>query len=142
MPIGNLTSQVFANIYLNELDRYVKHTLKPLAYARYGDDFVFFMNSKEQLEEFRLKVIEFLNTSLKLELHHSNDIIVKAKQGLKFLGCWIYPSGRTLTKRSWLRVRDRLDVRNVASYRGLVFQHSNKKRQKEFSWELLGRCFG
>lgn len=130
MPIGNLTSQVFANIYLNELDRYVTHSLKPLAYARYGDDFVIFMNSKEQLEELRLKVIEFLHKSLKLELHHSNDLIVKARQGIKFLGCWIYPKGRALTKRSWSRIKDRLNLANAASYRGLISQHTNKKNKR------------
>lgn len=137
IPIGNLTSQIFANIYLNELDHFVKHTLKPKAYLRYGDDFVIFVDSKEQIIEVRLKVIAFLQRALKLELHPTNDHIIQARQGLKFLGCWIYPMGRKLTNRNWVRVKERVNLRNISSYHGLVSHHSTKKKQKEFRWRLL-----
>ena len=60
MPIGNLTSQIFSNIYLNELDRYVRHTIKPQAYMRYGDDFIIIENDNAKLQRIRVLVDEFL----------------------------------------------------------------------------------
>ena len=66
MPLGNLTSQFFANIYLNELDYFVKHTLKAQFYIRYVDDFVILHNSKEQLEAWKKQIDNFLASKLKL----------------------------------------------------------------------------
>ncbi|MBI5306435.1 RNA-directed DNA polymerase [Candidatus Wolfebacteria bacterium] len=137
MPIGNLTSQIFANIYLNELDRFVKHTIKPQAYLRYGDDFISISENLEQLKQNRDKIIEFIKNELRLEINAKNDIIVKVRQGLKFLGVWIYPKGRKLNKRNWKRAQTLLNSRNLSSYNGLVKQHSKEKRIKEFNWIIL-----
>lgn len=137
IPIGNLTSQIFANIYLNELDRLVKHYLRPRAYLRYGDDFVIISENLENLKQIRAKIIEFLKIKLKLRINAKNDIMIKSTWGLKFLGCWIYPNGRKLNKRNWFRVKDRLDYKNISSYSGLVKQHSKDKRIKEFNWIIL-----
>ena len=137
IPIGNLTSQIFANIYLNELDRFVKHIIKPQAYLRYGDDFIIISDNLNRLKLIREEVKKILAENLQLEINIQNDIIVKAKQGLKFLGVKIFPYGRRLSKRNWDRVKSRLDLRNIASYSELVRKHSKIKRIKEFNWIIL-----
>lgn len=134
MPIGNLTSQIFANIYLNELDRFVKHRLKPKAYLRYGDDFVVFETDFEKLEHFRSQTITFLENILKLKINSKSDKIMKLQHGLKYLGVKLWPSGRTLLKRSLSRANNRLQVNNVSSYNGLVKKHTNTKLIKKFNW--------
>ncbi|RTK94678.1 RNA-directed DNA polymerase [Candidatus Saccharibacteria bacterium] len=60
MPIGNLTSQIFANIYLNEFDRYVRHTLKPRGYVRYGDDFVLFVDDETEAQKVQIVASKWL----------------------------------------------------------------------------------
>ena len=76
MPLGNLTSQFFANIYLNELDYFVKHELKAKYYIRYVDDFVILHESKEQLQVWKEKINAFLRIKLKLELHKDKSKII------------------------------------------------------------------
>jgi len=137
MPIGNLTSQIFANIYLNELDRFVKHIVRPQAYLRYGDDFVIISEKLDLPKQNKNKIIEFIKSELRLEINAQNDIMVKAKQGLKFLGVWIFPKGRKLNKRSWNRARTLLNNKNISSYSGLVKQHCKEKIIKEFNWIIL-----
>ncbi|MBI2632892.1 MAG: RNA-directed DNA polymerase [Parcubacteria group bacterium] len=137
MPIGNLTSQIFANIYLNELDRVVKHIIKPRAYLRYGDDFIIISENIELLKQNRRKISEFIQQKLGLEINAKNDIVMKAKRGLKFLGVWIFPKGRRLNKRNWDRAQTSLDNKNISSYRGLVKQHSKEKRIKEYNWIIF-----
>jgi RNA-directed DNA polymerase len=133
MPIGNLTSQILANIYLNELDRFVKHMIKPQAYLRYGDDFIIITKNLNELKRIRNKAIEFINKKLQLEINAKNDIIIKVKWGLKFLGVWIYPGGRKLNKRNKKRIRTRLEHKNIPSYSGLVKKHGRKKFIKELN---------
>ena len=137
MPIGNLTSQIFANIYLNELDRFVKHIVRPQAYLRYGDDFVIISEKLDLPKQNKNKIIEFIKSELRLEINAQNGIMVKAKQGLKFLGVWIFPKGRKLNKRSWNRARTLLNNKNISSYSGLVKQHCKEKIIKEFNWIIL-----
>ena len=129
MPIGNLTSQIFANVYLNELDRFVKHSLKSQEYMRYGDDFILIAAKKEELEVFRGRVIAFLRDALGLELHGRNDKIIKARHGLRFLGVIIWPRGRKLNARSIGRIHTRMDEKNIASYRGLLLKHMPQKKK-------------
>jgi len=69
IPIGNLTSQLFANIYLNELDQFVKHHLKVKYYCRYVDDFVLLHQGRSQLKKWRAEIKEFLENKLQLEIH-------------------------------------------------------------------------
>lgn len=81
--------------------------------------------------------MEFIERKLKLEINAKNDIIIKTRWGLKFLGVKIFPKGRKLNKRNWLRVKTRLNHRNFSSYSGLVKQHSKEKIIKEFNWIVL-----
>lgn len=137
MPIGNLTSQIFANIYLNGLGRFIKYIIKPRAYLRYGDDFIIVSENLDKLEQNRDKTIGFLKERLHLEINAKNDIIIKARRGLKCLGAEIFPKGRRLNKRNWNRARAKLTYNNIPSYRGLVKQHGKEKKIKEFDWIIL-----
>lgn len=134
MPIGNLTSQIFANIYLNELDRFVKHKLKSHAYVRYGDDFIIIQPNLEKLKLFRIQIINFLNNELKLQVNPKSDKIMKAHSGLKLLGIKFWPFERTLNNRNLSRIKRKLASRNVSSYSGLIKKHGNKKQMKHFNW--------
>lgn len=139
IPIGNLTSQVFANIYLNELDRFIKHNINPLAYLRYGDDFILIEGNPDRLALKRKNVINFLKTELLLETNSKNDKIIKAKNGLKFLGLEIFPRGRRLNQRNQKRIHDRLNYKNISSYKGLIKNHGNKKKINYFNWLAIER---
>lgn len=137
MAIGNLTSQIFANIYLHELDRFVTHVLKPQAYLRYGDDFIVIDQNKERLYAIRKEIDLFLTTKLCLALNRKHDIIVSVQSGLRFLGVHIFPTGRRLNKRNQSRAIHRLNHKNISSYHGLLKQHAKIKQRKEFQWRLL-----
>ena len=136
IPIGNLTSQIFSNIYLNELDRLVKYELKPEAYLRYGDDFVLFEDDEEKLRNMKAITTEFLSDKLKLTLHSKNNLIVKARHGLKFLGTELWSSSRRLSKRNKTRITSRLNLRNTPSYHGVISKHGNEKMQKWLNWAM------
>ncbi len=90
MPLGNLTSQFFANLYLNDLDQYIKHGLKAKYYIRYVDDFVILHESKEQLEKWKDEINLFLKEKLKIELHPSKSNVLRLSSGINFLGFRIF----------------------------------------------------
>jgi len=90
MPLGNLTSQFFANLYLNELDIFVKHKLKAKYYIRYVDDFVILHESEEQLKKWKLEINNFLKEKLKIELHPSKSNVLKLDSGINFLGFRVF----------------------------------------------------
>lgn len=136
MPIGNLTSQIFANIYLNELDRFVKHELKVKQYLRYGDDFILIEPDLQKLEGIRLRTIQLLGKTLKLRLNPKNDRILKVHHGLRFLGVVIYTKGRKLKERNLKRIARWLSFKNAGSYYGLIRKHGNEKNNKEFQWKI------
>lgn len=98
MPLGNLTSQFFANVYLNELDQFVKHKLRAKYYIRYVDDFVILHESKEQLEIWKEKINSFLKEKLKIELHPSKSNILRLNNGINFLGFRVFFHHKLLRK--------------------------------------------
>lgn len=106
LPIGNLTSQIFTNIYLDELDQFIKHELGTKHYVRFADDFVLLSGRKKYLEELLPKIRGFLTEGLKLELHPNKISLRPLSQGIDFLGHVILPHHkvlRTMTKRRMLR---------------------------------------
>lgn len=137
IAIGNVTSQIFSNIYLNEFDRYVKHALRIKSYLRYGDDFVIFTDNREQAVKYRKLMKQFLDERLLLTLHARNDVIFPCREGLRFLGCVIYPNNRMLQKRVWKRVLERTARNNIASYSGLVRAHCDEEKTRHFDWHVL-----
>lgn len=105
MPIGNLTSQFFANVYLNELDYFVKHKLKAKYYIRYVDDFVILHESKETLESYKSRINEFLVT-IRLELHPEKSKIIPLHRGVNLLGFRVFYNYK-LPKKSNMRLVNR-----------------------------------
>ncbi|GJA64104.1 hypothetical protein KAM351_27150 [Aeromonas caviae] len=111
IPLGNLTSQLFANLYLNELDRYAKHELGIHHYARYMDDFVVLHHNKAQLHDWRTRIEAFLWNNLRLTTNSKTQIFPVGPtngRALDFLGYRIYPTHRLLRKNSIKRIRFKL----------------------------------
>ena len=100
MPLGNLTSQFFANVYLNELDQFVKKQLKAKYYIRYVDDFVIIHDSKEQLQDYQQNIDLFLSEKLALTLHPDKSKIIQAQSGIEFLGLKMFPNHKLVKKKN------------------------------------------
>ena len=110
LPIGNLTSQLFSNVYLNELDQYVKRNLGFHHYGRYVDDFYIIDESCDRLSAAVPLIAEFLHSRLRLNLNYRKVKIFPVECGVPFLGAVISPDGRHLNRRSIRRIeRRRMD---------------------------------
>ncbi len=135
LPLGNLTSQLLVNIYMNEFDQYMKHTLKAKYYIRYADDFVILSHDKTWLEEILPKISNFLQQQLKLQLHPDKVSITTLASGVDFLGWAHFPDHRVLrttTKRRMLkRVSQNPKPESVNSYLGLLKHGNTRKIKKE-----------
>jgi RNA-directed DNA polymerase len=107
LPIGNLTSQFWANVYLNELDQFLKRGLKCRAYIRYVDDFLVFGDDKKVLHEIRSAILRKL-ADLRLTLHEGSAQVYPTHTGIPFLGFRIYPGYRRLKSRRSLAFRRKL----------------------------------
>jgi retron-type reverse transcriptase len=107
IPIGNLTSQFFANVYLNGFDHFIKQELKCRYYIRYVDDFVVFDNDKQRLQEVKKKMVEYL-TGLRLTLHRKKCRTYRVDEGVDFLGFRVFPTHRLLKKQNALHMRRKL----------------------------------
>lgn len=108
IPIGSLTSQLFANIYLNKLDQFVKHGLRERYYVRYMDDFIILGRSKRHLHELKYKIGEFLEHELRLELHPTKTLVHPLGRSLRFLGYEAFDDYRLLAKPTVQRFTKRL----------------------------------
>ena len=130
LPLGNLTSQLLVNIYMNEFDQFVKHALKAKYYVRYADDFVFLSASRPDLDARLPRIRESLTTRLHLALHPDKVFIKTYASGIDFLGWVHFPDHRVLrsaTKRRMLRnLADDANEMRVESYRGLL-GHGNAR---------------
>src|SRR3989338_1286345 len=100
MPLGNLTSQFFANIYLNELDEFIKHTLQAQYYIRYVDDFVILYHDRKILEEYLSSLALFLQERLSLALHPDKSKILRLEQGINLLGFRIFYHHKLIRKKN------------------------------------------
>lgn len=136
MPIGNLTSQIFSNIYLNELDYFVQHNISKLFYVRYGDDFVFLSQSREELVAIRERVLQFIQTKLLLNINIKHDFLSEVKCGVRFLGVQIFSCGRKLCKRTKQKIHTRLNLKNLDSYREITTKHCSKGDLRILDWEI------
>src|SRR3989344_8719913 len=110
MPLGNLTSQFFANLYLNSLDYFVKHKLRIKYYIRYVDDFIILYNNKEALEYYKEEIDSFLKNELKIELHNEKSKIMQLKQGIDFLGFRNFYNYRILRKNKRRLLRSKINL--------------------------------
>ena len=128
LPLGNVTSQLFINVYMNEFDQFVKRRLKVCYYIRYCDDFVILHQDKSYLENFIPKMSDYLEKELKLSLHPDKVFIKRLSQGIDFLG-WVHFHHhrvlRTATKRRMLkRLKENKTRETLASYLGML-KHGN-----------------
>lgn len=107
MPIGNLTSQMIANLYLNELDQFAKHELRIRHYVRYMDDVLILHHDKSALWETKAAVEDFLDTRLQLKLNKKTCIRTHT-QGVDWVGCRVWPTHIKLRKSTAQRMKKRL----------------------------------
>jgi len=120
LPIGNLTSQLFANLYLDDFDQFIKKKLKVKHYIRYTDDFVIVVNDKSYLKNLITPIRTFLSNKLALELHSKKITIRKFHQGVDFLGYVVLPHHRLLRTKTRQRIFRKLEKR-VNEYKiGLI----------------------
>lgn len=155
-PIGNLTSQLFANIYLNELDQFIKQKLKARHYIRYTDDFVILHQNLDFLLKIKEKIENFLKTKLKLSLHPDKVSIRKYRQGIDFLGYVALPKACVLRPKTKRRIfkklkqkvqqfkdgetKERTLTQSFNSYLGVLSHAESYKLEQELRhklWEWL-----
>ncbi|MCQ2793630.1 MAG: RNA-directed DNA polymerase, partial [Bacilli bacterium] len=131
LPIGNLTSQLFSNVYLNLLDQYVKRKLKCRHYGRYVDDFYIVGRDKDKLKQCVRQIERFLETELGLTIQKGKTIINSMWQGVEFLGAYIKPYRTYISNQCLRRIRNKTShfrtllsnpINSVNSYLG-IFSH-------------------
>jgi hypothetical protein len=135
LPLGNLTSQLFANVYLNRFDQFIKHEIKGRCYIRYADDFVILSEDKgwliKQIEPIRI----FLTDNLKLELHPDKLFIETVSSGVDFLGWINFPDHRVLRRATKKRMFRKLKANNYKKqslnfYLGML-SHGNSQKIRD-----------
>ena len=135
LPLGNLTSQLLVNIYMNEFDQFMKHKLRVRYYIRYADDFAVMSDNKDWLEQQVLKIKEFLQSKLKLELHPDKIFIKTLASGIDFLGWVHFPDHRVLRtttkRRMFKRLRETKTIEILNSYLGLIKHRNTEKIKKK-----------
>jgi len=128
LPLGNLTSQLFVNVYMNEFDQFTKHKLKAKHYIRYADDFVIFSENRIWLENLISPIADFLGNYLKLQPHPQKVFVKTLASGVDFLGWVHFPAHRVLraaTKRRMMRrIAESPKPETIVSYLGLL-KHGN-----------------
>jgi retron-type reverse transcriptase len=154
LPIGNLTSQLFSNVYLNVFDRYIQNELGMQYYGRYVDDFVVIDSSNDRLKQLIRHANQFLNNELKLELHPLKVYLQHYSKGVQFLGSYIKPNRIYVAERTkknlirsvrhWNKFlsehkpekKDLILMRaNINSYLGIMQHFSSFRIRKKILWE-------
>lgn len=135
LPLGNLTSQLLVNIYMNELDHFIKRKLKMKYYIRYADDFVIFSENKNDLKSVLPQISKFLKNYLGLLLHPDKVFIKTLFSGVDFLG-WVHFTNyrvlRTTTKRRiFKKLRKNHPIESIMSYTGLLSHGNTQKLYKK-----------
>jgi len=141
LPLGNVTSQIFSNIYLDELDQFVKHELKAKNYIRYCDDFVIVSGSREYLECCVIKLKEFCKRELILDIHPNKIIFRKTHQGVDFLGYVMLPHRRILRTKTKNRMLRKLNNLKTSFDKGLIAKEYLEQVIQSYIG-LLSHCKG
>lgn len=141
LPLGNVTSQLFANIYLNELDRFIKHQLMVKYYLRYCDDFIILGEDENSLVNLAAIINNFLERNLKLALHSDKIIIRKYHQGIDFLGYVVLPHYRVLRTKTKRRVLKKIKAKRQDLQDGLISENSFDQSLQSYLG-VLRHCAG
>ena len=140
LPLGNLTSQLFVNIYMNKFDHFLKHQLKVRHYIRYADDFVIFQERRNYLEKILPQVATYLEDCLQLSLHPNKIFIKTLASGVDFLGWVHFENHRTLRTSTKRRMLKKLTINqkeeSIASYCGLLSHGNTYKLQQRIANEF------
>ena len=139
LPIGNLTSQLFSNIFMNKLDQYVKRELHCKHYGRYVDDFYIVSKNKAFLHKIIPLIQKFLKEELHLDINCGKTTITNVKYGVEFLGAYIKPYRTYISNASLRRIKTKLSligsksniVNSINSYLGIFKHYSSFKLRKE-----------
>ncbi len=124
LPIGNLTSQLFSNVYLNEFDQYMKRKLHCRHYGRYVDDFYVVSNDRDWLASLIPHIAEFLKTHLGLEVHQGKTQLVCSTNGIEFLGAFVLPYRTYISRSALQRMDAKLSALETAS-KEMIFKSLN-----------------
>lgn len=137
LPIGNLTSQLFSNVYLNVLDQYVKRELRCRHYGRYVDDFYVVSADKKYLNDVSMAIKQMLNEMLDLCINDGKTQVVSVWEGVEFLGAYVKPFRRYVSRQTVARMRDKLRClqcvephkrqASLCSFRGVLSHGRNYK---------------
>ncbi len=140
IPLGNITSQIFANIYLNSLDKYVKNVLKCRFYVRYNDDFVIVAQSAEGLNEIRNMIISFVREKLFLDIPLEKTSLRKIDWGIDFLGFTILPRVVLLRNKTKNKIYTNINSQNIHSYFSILHHcNSYQLKRKILSLDILNQ---
>ncbi len=120
IPLGNLTSQIFANIYMNKLDQFIKHEIKVPGYIRYADDFILMHTDKDFLERCIIRIQDFTEKNLKLNIHPDKIILKTYSSGIDYLGYVCFPNYRVLRTKTKKRMFRKVTAKNFSSYNGIL----------------------
>ena len=132
LPIGNQTSQFFANVYLNPLDHFIKEDLGVRRYVRYVDDFVLLADDKETLHAQRQAIGDFLQNTLRLKLHPKKQTVFPVDVGADFCGYRVFPDHRRLRRDNGVRFARRLKLMQRQYSEGVA--DLQKVKQRIMSW--------
>ncbi len=140
LPLGNLTSQLFSNIYLNKFDQFIKHQIHANFYIRYADDFIILSNNKEWLKEQINLIKDFLLIELKLDINTNKTFIKSIASGVDFLGWINFLDHKVLRRSTKRRMFRKLEMgcsdESLNSYLGLIKHgNSNKVKMKILSYK-------
>ena len=146
LPIGNLTSQLFGNVYLNDFDHFVKEKLKCRYYGRYVDDMIFMHQDKEYLKAIIPKIEFYLKKNLALEIHPKKIYLQPINHGLSFLGAFIKPyrlyPGKRIRKNIYSAfkeaARGQRSIDSLNSYLGVIKNYNSYKFRKNLFARRLG----
>jgi len=140
LPLGNLTSQLFVNVYMNEFDYFVKEGLKAEHYIRYADDFVIMSGDKNWLESLIPKISGFLWENLRLQLHSDKVFIKTLASGVDWLGWINFPMHRVLRtatkQRMFKKINNDLKIGTISSYLGML-KHGNTHKLKKVILQIV-----
>ncbi len=136
LPLGNLTSQLLVNIYMNEFDHFMKRQLKVKYYIRYADDFVILSEDQVYLEKLTVQIYQFLEQKLKLYLHPNKVFVKTYASGVDFLGWVHFPNHRVLRTSTKRRMFKNISAKNFSSYTGLC-EHGDAHELSQECYNII-----